>query len=104
MIRVASIMRVNPGQYDEYKKRHDALWPEMKEELKNHGYYNYSIFLDELTGMLFAYYETTDVEKSKDMANTEICKKWWAKMKDIMPSNEDNSPISVDLRQVFYLE
>lgn len=37
MIRTASIMYLFPEHYDEYAKRHDELWPEMKKELKAHG-------------------------------------------------------------------
>ena len=104
MIRKASKMKVFPGQYAEYKKRHDELWPEMETMLKEHGAHNYSIFLDEETGTLFAYVVIESEEKWGAVAQTEICRKWWAYMKDIMESNEDNSPKSWPLQEVFYLE
>jgi len=97
-------MKVFPGQYEEYKKRHDELWPEMEAMLKEHGAHNYSIFLDEETGTLFAYVVIESEEKWGAVAQTEICQKWWAYMKDIMESNEDNSPKSWPLQEVFYLE
>ncbi|MCM3728765.1 L-rhamnose mutarotase [Neobacillus cucumis] len=104
MIRKASIMFVNRDSYDEYKRRHDEIWPEMAAELKAHGAHNYSIFLDKETGRLFAYVEIEDEEKWEYMSQTAICKKWWAYMEPLMETNADNSPVSINLEEVFYLE
>ena len=104
MIRKASVMNVHPGCYEEYKKRHDELWPEMQQLLKEHGAHNYSIFLDEETGALFAYVEIESEERWDAVAQTAMCQKWWAYMKDIMVVNPDNSPKSKSLKDVFYLE
>lgn len=104
MIRKASVMKVYPDKFEEYKKRHDELWPEMGKMLKEHGGHNYSIFLDEETATLFAYVEIEDEEKWSKVAETEICQKWWAYMKDIMETNPDNSPVSKELKDVFYLK
>ncbi|MFN7252671.1 MAG: L-rhamnose mutarotase [Anaerobacillus sp.] len=103
MIRKATIMKVNHDSFEEYKKRHDELWPEMAVMLKEHGSHNYSIFLDEETATLFAYVEIESEEKWDQVAKTDICQKWWAYMKDIMETNEDNSPVSKELQEVFYL-
>lgn len=103
MIRKASIMFVYKDKFDEYKRRHDEIWPEMEQELKTHGIHNYSIFLHKETGQLFAYLEIEDEEKWSKMAETEICKKWWAYMEPLMETNPDNSPISEELTNVFYL-
>lgn len=97
-------MSVNPDRHGEYKKRHDEIWPELESTLKSHGARNYSIFLDVDTSKLFAYVEIRDQEQWNKIADTEICKKWWSYMKDIMPSNEDNSPESKELQSVFYME
>ncbi|AIQ46614.1 L-rhamnose mutarotase [Paenibacillus sp. FSL R7-0273] len=104
MIRKASVMRVYPEHYEEYKRRHDELWPEMAEELRNHGSNNYSIFLDEETGNLFAYVEIEDEAKWDQMSETEICRKWWVYMEPLMETNPDNSPVSKSLKEVFYLK
>ncbi|ASR48258.1 MULTISPECIES: L-rhamnose mutarotase [Paenibacillus] len=104
MIRKASIMHVFPDYYEEYKRRHDKLWPEMAEVLKRHGAHNYSIFLDEETGSLFAFLEIEDEEKWEQIAQTDICQKWWAYMEPLMETNPDNSPVSRNLKEVFYLE
>lgn len=96
-------MKLLKGFETEYKSRHDEIWPELKTLLKEAGVKDYSIFLDEETNDLFAYF-TTDVDKkSDDLPSKEIMKKWWDYMKDIMETNEDNSPVSIPLKEVFYL-
>ncbi|TLU75878.1 L-rhamnose mutarotase [Mannheimia varigena] len=104
MIRKAFVMQVNPDAHAEYKKRHDEIYPELVTELKNHGSHHYSIFLDKERNLLFGYVEIEDEARWNAIAKTEACQKWWAFMKDIMPSNPDNSPISQELEQVFYLD
>ncbi len=74
------------------------------ELLKDEGIGNYSIFLDEETNTLFAYQEQSGLASSQDLGTTEIVKKWWKYMADIMETNPDNSPISIPLEQVFYME
>lgn len=96
-------MYLHPNQQEEYKKRHDELWPEMVEALKRHGATNYSIFLDRATDTLFAYLEVADEVVYQQFSETDICRKWWNYMAPIMKSNPDNSPISVPLKEVFYL-
>lgn len=103
MERMASIMYLKDGFSEEYKARHDDLWPEMEQALKEHGAQNYSIFLDDNTHVLFAYLEVENREKYDKIAETEICKKWWAYMEPLMETNEDNSPVSKNLTSVFYL-
>ncbi len=103
MERIGSVMYLYSGQEEEYKKRHDELWPELEQALKAHGASNYSIFLDSDTDVLFAYLEVKDRAAYDKIAETEICKKWWAYMAPIMKSNADNSPVSKGLRPVFYL-
>lgn len=96
-------MHLFPGMEAEYKKRHDALWPEMKEMIREYGGKNYSIFLDSETNTLFGYIEIESEEKWAKSAETAICQKWWAYMADIMDTNSDNSPVSRDLIPVFHL-
>lgn len=103
MIRKGTVMQINPEKHDEYKKRHDEIFPELIYALKEHGAHHYSIFLDIKRHLLFAYVEIESEERWNAVARTDICQKWWAFMKDIMPSNTDNSPISDDLLPVFYL-
>ena len=104
MKRAAFKMKLKPGYRDEYKKRHDAIWPELKKLLQNAGIRDYSIFLDEETNTLFAVQKIDGNAGSQDLGKTEIVQKWWAYMADIMETNPDNSPVSIPLPEVFYLD
>ena len=97
-------MYLNEGMEAEYKRRHDALWPEMKEMIHEFGGKNYSIFLDRDTNILFGYIEIESEEQWAKSADTAICRKWWDYMADIMKVNPDNSPVSIDLADVFHLD
>ena len=96
-------MYLNEGMEAEYKRRHDELWPEMKEMIHEFGGKNYSIFLDRDTNILFGYIEIESEEQWAKSADTAICRKWWDYMADIMKVNPDNSPVSIDLADVFHL-
>lgn len=103
MKRLAFKMKLFKGQEAEYKKRHDEIWPELSSLLKDTGISDYSIFLEDETGFLFGVLTIEDPVKMDLLPLQPIMKKWWAYMKDIMESNEDNSPVSVPLQEVFYL-
>ncbi|HLF35008.1 MAG TPA: L-rhamnose mutarotase [Cyclobacteriaceae bacterium] len=96
-------MKLYPGFMEEYKKRHDELWPEMARVIREQGIENYSIFLDEETNILFSYYEQTGSNTVSDYASSEIVKKWWKYMADIMETNPDHSPVTIPLEPMFYL-
>ena len=104
MRRVAFKMFLKEGQKEEYKKRHDEIWPELKELLKEAGVSDYSIFLDEETNTLFAFQKVSGEGGSQDLGQTEIVQKWWAYMAGIMKTNPDNSPVMSALEEVFYME
>lgn len=103
MERKAFKMFLLPGFEEEYKRRHDEIWPELAAYLKTFGIANYSIFLDEQTLTLFAYLEAPSLAALDNLPNHPIMAKWWSYMKDLMLTNEDNSPVSVDLPSVFYM-
>jgi L-rhamnose mutarotase len=102
-IRKAFIMHVEPTAHDEYRRRHDALWPELAAVLREHGVGSYSIFLDERRNLLFAYVELESLERWNAIADTPVCRRWWAHMRDLMATNPDDSPLSEDLTEVFHL-
>jgi L-rhamnose mutarotase len=104
MKRLAFKMKLNPGQKEVYIKRHNEIWPELKSLLKDSGVSEYSIFLDEATDTLFAFQKVSGDDGSQDLANNPIVQKWWAFMADIMETNPDNSPVSIPLEEVFYLD
>ncbi len=104
MIRKAFVMSVHPDSRAEYIKRHSPIWPELEAALKEHGVHNYSLFLHPETHQLFGYVEVDSEERWAAIADTDVCRRWWAHMKDIMPANPDNSPISLALSEVFHLD
>jgi L-rhamnose mutarotase len=103
MQRVAFKMKLFDGNEAEYKKRHDEIWPELMALLKETGISEYSIFLDIETNSLFGYLNIGDTKKLDDLPGEPVIKKWWDYMKDIMECNEDNSPVTIPLKEVFYL-
>ncbi|MFS0781254.1 L-rhamnose mutarotase [Bacillus sp. 1P06AnD] len=104
MIRKAFIMQVHPDKHTEYETLHKEIWPEMIEALHEHGGSNYSIFLDKDTSKLFGYVEIEDEEKWSMMTTTSINQKWWRFMEPVMETNLDNSPVTVDLKEVFHMD
>ncbi len=104
LIRKAFVMQVFPDHHAEYERRHNPIWPELEATLKAHGVHNYSIFLDETTNQLFGYAEIESEEQWAAIAETEICQRWWQHMREIMPSNPDDSPQSNPLREVFHID
>ena len=103
MQRVAFKMKLFNDCEGEYKKRHDAIWPELKALLKETGVEDYSLFLDEETNILFGVFQIDNTLKLDELPRHPVMKKWWAYMKDIMESNDDNSPVTTPLKEVFYL-
>jgi L-rhamnose mutarotase len=103
MIRKAFVMSVEAGREAEYARRHQPIWTELAAVLKAHGVHNYSIFLHEETRQLFGYVEIEDEARWSAIAQTDVCRRWWKHMRDVMPSNPDNSPVSGELKEVFHL-
>ncbi len=88
MKNYAWVLEVRPGYEEEYKKRHDEIWPEMVDMLREAGLRNYNIFRHGLT--LFGYFETEDLKKSiNHIAKSEINKKWAEFMAPIMKVDID---------------
>lgn len=104
MIRKAFLMSVNPGREAEYEARHSPIWHELERTLKEHGVHTYTIFLHPTTRQLFAYVEYEDQARWDAVAETPVCRRWWRHMREIMPSNPDDSPVSEGLREVFHIE
>lgn len=98
----AAKLKLKPGMGDEYKKRHDAIWPELSKAIRDAGISDYSIFLDEETGTLFAVQKVAAHNTTAELRRTELMQKWWAHMADIMEVNPDNSPVRSPLKQVFH--
>jgi L-rhamnose mutarotase len=97
-------MRLKPGCEAEYKKRHDAIWPELKAELRRAGISDYSIYLDKKTNTLFAFHYLADDATDYELPHLEVVKKWWLMMSDIMETNPDESPLSDPLEEMFHMD
>ena len=103
MQRLAFKMKLLAGFEKEYEKRHDEIWPELRDLLKSKGISQYSIYLDEKTRELFAVLELPSREILHELPAEAVMKRWWDYMSDIMETNADHSPVTIPLKQVFFL-
>ncbi len=104
MTKIAFKMKLKPGCKKEYIRRHNEIWPELKELLINNGIHDYTIFFDNETNTLFAVQYQEGSISSQDLGNNVIVKKWWKYMADIMETNHELSPITVPLEKVFHMD
>ena len=80
-----------------------AVAEELEAVLLAHGVRTYSIFIDRGTHDLFGYVEVDDESRWTAIATTDVCRRWWHHMSDIMPANADDSPVARELREVFHM-
>jgi len=104
MQKYAFRMKLNPGMREEYKRRHDAIWPELVALLKDAGISDYSIHLDAETDTLFGVLWRRDDHGMAELPKHAIMQRWWAYMADIMETKPDNEPVAVPLETVFHVE
>ena len=104
MKRIAFKMFLKPGFEEEYEKRHSAIWPELKQLLSKTGVNDYSIFWDRETNILFAVQKIEGEQSSQDIDANPILQKWWDYMADLMEVNDDKSPVSIPLQELFHME
>jgi len=82
------VLEVRPGYEEEYVRRHDEIWPEMVQALREAGISNYSIFRHGLT--LFGYFETDDIERTQSyLAESATNRRWSEWMAPIMKVEVD---------------
>jgi len=104
MEKIAFVMKLKPGNETEYTKRHDEIWPELVETLKQAGVSDYSIFLEKSSCKLFAVLQRSEDHSMEQLPLDPVVKKWWAFMADIMETNAENRPVEESLVKVFHLE
>lgn len=104
MEKYAFKMKLNPGMAEEYKRRHDEIWPELVRLLRDAGIRDYSIHLDEETGTLFGVLWRRDDHGMDRLPEDPVMRRWWEHMRDIMETHPDGEPVATPLRTVFYLE
>lgn len=103
MQQIAFKMQLKPGHAAEYQRRHDAIWPELASLLQESGVRDYSIFLDEETGALFAVLRRVDGHTMEALPQHPVMRRWWAHMADLMETQADASPAAVPLTPMFHL-
>jgi L-rhamnose mutarotase len=103
MLRKGFRMSIHAGAADEYMRRHQPIWADLHAALVEHGVTTYTIFLDGATNDLFGYVEVESEERWAAIARTDVCRRWWAYMQDLMPVNPDSSPVATELREVFHI-
>jgi L-rhamnose mutarotase len=103
MEKFAFKMRLNPGMAAEYRKRHDAIWPELTALLKNAGISDYSIHLDPETHILFGVLWRTATHGMDRLPLDPVMQRWWAHMADVMATNERSEPVVTPLETMFHM-
>jgi L-rhamnose mutarotase len=104
LFRNAFKMKLKPGFADEYKRRHDEIWPEISQILRKAGISDYSIYLDQETDTLFAFQKLASGHTADDLPKNPIVRKWWDYMSDIMEYNPDNMPVAIPLKEMFHAD
>ncbi len=104
MIRNAFKMKLKPGCVEEYKKRHDRIWPELAKAHTDAGIFDYSIFFDEETLTLFAFQKLADDNRAGNLRNLEIVQQWWDYNADLMETHPNHMPVFTRLREVFHMD
>lgn len=103
MEQVAFRMQLKAGATAEYKRRHDEIWPQLTALLEKVGVRDYSIFLDEESGALFAVLRRNADHRMDVLPSHPVMRRWWACMAELMETNADQSPLSVPLLPMFHL-
>jgi L-rhamnose mutarotase len=104
MEQIAFVMRLKPGREQEYRRRHDEIWPELKAALTQAGIRDYSIFLDEVTLTLFAVLRLTGDHTRDRLPSLPIMRRWWDCLADLMEVDSTNRPIDRALTPVFHMD
>jgi len=102
--RIAFRMNLNAGEIAEYEKRHNQVFPELLDALKEAGVSDYSIWHDPDSDHLFGILTRSDSHTLDALPDTEVCKRWWKFMADIMETDDNNVPTQIPLKQVFLLQ
>jgi L-rhamnose mutarotase len=97
-------MKLKPGCVEEYRKRHDEIWPELVQIHTDAGIFDYSIYFDEESLSLFAFQKLTEDNTADNLKNHKIVQMWWDHMKDLMETHPDHMPVFKPLREVFHMD
>jgi L-rhamnose mutarotase len=106
MKRIGFLLKVRPEMIEEYRRRHEQVWPEMREALSRTGWHNYSLFLRS-DGTLFGYFETPDsfAAALEAMSREEVNARWQAEMAPFFEGTGDAADTMMEeLVEVFHLD
>ncbi|KLU24945.1 L-rhamnose mutarotase [Caballeronia mineralivorans PML1(12)] len=103
METIAFRMQLRPGQEEAYRARHDAIWPELAQTLRDAGIADYWIFFDDETHHLFAVLKRSADHTMDRLADEDVMKRWWAHMADLMATHPDRRPRQHSLKPMFHL-
>ena len=101
--KLAFRMQLKPGHVAEYRRRHDEIWPELSQLLREAGISDYSIFLDEDTLSLFAVLRLAHENQRDTLPEHPIMKRWWDYMAPLMEVEPNNRPREWALPMLFHL-
>ena len=104
MEKYAFKMRLNPGMAAEYKRRHDAIWPELVELLREASISDYSIYFDDETDILFGVLRRRSDHTMDALPDHTVMRRWWDYMSDIMETGPDGEPVAVPLTPMFHMD
>lgn len=96
-------MQLKPGMADEYRRRHDSIWPELAALLRESGISDYHIFLDPGISALFAVLKLGPGNRREELPRHPLMRRWWDHMADIMEVEADNRPREWPLQPMFHL-
>ena len=99
----AFAMRLHPGRADDYRRRHDALWPELARLLREAGVADYSIHLDPASHTLFAVLWRRRDHAMASLPDHPVMRRWWAHMADLMETEPSGAPTVLPLEPLFHL-
>ncbi len=100
--RVAFSLQLPSASVVEYTRRHAQIWPELRAAMAEQGGHNFTIFAIPAIDRGFGYLEVDDLDRWAAGASTELTRRWWRYMAEIMPTHQDSSPIGDDLIEVFH--
>ena len=104
MQRICFHLRVRPDRLEEDRARHRDVWPEMREALREAGWRNYSLFLDE-SGLLTGYLECEDFEAARrEMAARTVNERWQTEMAELFEGGEHADGQMLPLPEIFHLD
>ncbi len=100
---VAFQLKLRNGQSDEYKRRHDEIWPEMQALLREVGVVAYEIWWEPDSNRLFAWMRRRREHRFPEIRQNAVWKRWQSHMADILEQDSDGVPIRKDLEFMFRL-